>query len=383
MSRTELRVGMVGFGFMGRAHSEAWRRAGRAFDLPLQPVLTAICGLGEEAVNEASRRLGWQSGETDWHRLVGRDDIDVIDICSPVDLHAPIAVAALEAGKHVLCEKPLATNVEEGQRMVAAAVRARAAGVRSMVAFNYRRVPAIALGRQLIDEGRIGSVFTIRVSYLQDWCADPAVPLLWRFRAEQSGTGALSEAGAHIIDLAQYLVGDQIVAVAGVTAIFITERPLLDDPTRTGPVTGSDAGLFVGRFARGALASFDVSRVAPGRKNALGVEVNGSRGSIHWDLERLNELQVYDGPLDDPIAGFKRVIVTDPSHPYIGAWWPPGHIIGWEHAFIHEVGDFVRAIADGKDPVPTFEEGLSVERVVDAVVRSGAEGRWIEINNPA
>uniref|UniRef100_UPI000568ABD8 Gfo/Idh/MocA family protein n=1 Tax=Streptomyces sp. NRRL B-3229 TaxID=1463836 RepID=UPI000568ABD8 len=298
-----LRVGMVGYAFMGAAHSQGWRTAGRVFDLPLRPVLAAICGRDADAVRRAADRHGWAAAETDWRALVERDDVDLVDICTPGDSHAEIAIAALEAGKHVLCEKPLANTVEEAQAMTRAAEAAQERGQLAMVGFNYRRVPATALARRMVAEGRLGTLRHLRVTYLQDWLVDPEFPLTWRLRREKAGSGSLGDLGAHIIDLAQYLAGEPLAGVSALTETFVRERPLAgaakglaaEAGTGTGQVTVDDAALFTGRFASGALASFEATRYATGRKNSLRIELNGERGSLAFDLERLNELSFHDG----------------------------------------------------------------------------------------
>ncbi|MFF4799593.1 Gfo/Idh/MocA family protein [Streptomyces sp. NPDC001351] len=374
-----LRVGMVGYAFMGAAHSQGWRTAGHVFDLPRRPVLAAICGRDPEAVRAAADRHGWASAETDWRALIARDDIDLVDICTPGDSHAEIALAALAAGKHVLCEKPLANTVEEASAMTAAAEAAYGRGQLAMVGFNYRRVPATALARNMIAEGRLGALRHIRVTYLQDWLVDPQFPLTWRLRKDQAGSGALGDLGAHIVDLAQYLAGERLAGVSALTETFVRERPLPVGATSglssvasagTGQVTVDDAALFTGRFTSGALASFEATRYATGRKNALRIELNGERGSLAFDLERLNELSYHDATEPGAHAGFRRILVTEPDHPYLDAWWPPGHGLGYEHTFVHQARDLVHAIAEGRRPEPSFADGLQVQRVLAAVEES-------------
>ena len=384
-SRPTLGVGMVGYAFMGAVHSQAWRTAGRFFDLPLAPAMTALCGRDTGAVTAAAERMGWASVEVDWKELVTRDDVDLVDVCTPGDSHAEIAIAALEAGKHVLCEKPLANTVVEAEAMVEAAVAAEARGVRSMVAFNYRRVPAVALARQLVAEGRLGTIRHVRAQYLQDWIVDPEFPLVWRLRREKAGSGALGDIGAHVIDLAQYVAGSTITGVSGLTETFVRERPLPEASsglaasggTGTGEVTVDDAALFTARFGSGALGSFEATRFATGRKNAMRLEVNGSEGSLAFDFESMNELSFYDGTEDAGTAGFRRILVTEPTHPYTGAWWPPGHGLGYEHTFTHEVVDLVRDIGAGRNPSPSFADGRQVQRVLAAVEQSAAsDSTW-------
>jgi predicted dehydrogenase len=380
-----LGVGMVGYAFMGRAHSQAWRTVDRVFDLPLRPRLAAICGRDEAATAAAAGRLGWAAAETDWRALIARDDVQLIDIAAPGGLHAPIAIAALQAGKHVLCEKPLANTLAEAELMAAAADAAFPSGARAMVGFNYRRVPALALARRLVEQGRIGQLRHVRAVYLQDWLVDPDSPLTWRMQADQAGSGALGDLGAHIVDLARFLTGDEITGVSAVSATFVEERPLLDGDG-AGRVTVDDAVVFSARFGSGALGSFEATRYAAGRKNGLRIELNGSAGSLAFDLERLNELEFYDGDVavGGSTAGFRRILVTEPEHPYLSAWWPPGHTLGWEHTFTNQARDLLTAIADGGQPTPSFGDGLAVQRVLDAVQRSAAAASgWVAVDEAA
>jgi predicted dehydrogenase len=379
--QTDIGVGMVGYAFMGRAHSLAWNTVGRVFDVPLRPRLAAICGRDKAAAEAAAGRLGWAAAETDWRALIARDDVQLVDIAAPGDLHAPIAIAALAAGKHVLCEKPLANTLAEAEAMRAAADAAYPGGTRAMTGFNYRRVPALALARRLVEQGRIGSLRHFRAVYLQDWLADADAPMTWRMRAERAGSGALGDLGAHVVDLARYLTGDEVTGVCAISETFVRERPLTDGPG-TGTVTVDDAVVFTGRLASGALASFEVTRYATGRKNGLRVELNGSAGSLAFDLERLNELEFFDASDDSTDNGFRRILVTEGSHPYLSGWWPPGHTLGWEHTFTHQARDLLTAIADGAQPLPSFGDGLAVQRVLDAVARSAASGNsWESVSN--
>ncbi|MET1071610.1 MAG: Gfo/Idh/MocA family oxidoreductase [Umezawaea sp.] len=373
----QIGVGMVGHAFMGAVHSQAWRNAHRFFDLPLTPRLSVLGGRDGARTRAAADKYGWADVETDWAALVRRDDVQVVDICTPGDTHCDIAVAALEAGKHVLCEKPLANSVAEAEKMAAAAEAAAARGVRSMVAFNYRRVPALAYARKLVADGRLGEVRHVRAVYLQDWLSDPASPLTWRLDKEKAGSGALGDLGAHIVDAAQFVTGLTITGVSALTETFTTTRP--DGAGGTGPVTVDDAALFLARFDGGALGSFEATRYALGRKNAMRLEVNGSRGSLAFDFESMNELQFFDGDAPGAESGFRRVLVTEADHPYVGAWWPPGHLLGYEHTFVHEVADLVGAIAAGTDPAPSFADGLRVQRVLAAVEDSATAGNWQQI----
>jgi predicted dehydrogenase len=379
---------MVGYAFMGAVHSQAWRTAGRFFDLPCAPTLTALAGRDAAGVQAAAQKMGWASTETDWRRLLDRDDVALIDICTPGDTHAEIAIASLEAGKHVLCEKPLANTVEEAEAMVVAAAAAEARGVRSMVGFNYRRVPAISLARRLVQEGRLGTIRHVRAQYLQDWIVDPTFPLVWRLQKERAGSGALGDIGAHIIDVAQFVCGSTISGVSGLTETFVRERPLpaasaglaASGGSGTGVVTVDDAALFFARFDSGALGSFEATRFASGRKNAMRLEVNGSDGSLAFDFEAMNELQFHDHTEDADTAGFRRILVTEPTHPYAHAWWPPGHGLGYEHTFTHEVVDLVTAIGTGAAPSPSFADGLQVQRVLAAVERSAEhDSGWEQV----
>jgi len=379
--RTDIGIGMVGYAFMGRAHSLAWHAVSRVFDLPLQPRLAAICGRDKAAAQAAADRLGWAAAETDWRALIARDDVDLIDISAPGDMHAPIAIAALEAGKHVLCEKPLANTLAEAAAMSAAADAAYQGGARAMVGFNYRRVPALALARQLVADGRLGTLRHLRAVYLQDWLADPAAPMTWRMQAERAGSGALGDLGSHVVDLARYLSGDEITGVSALSATFVGTRPWADGSGR-GTVTVDDAVLFTAKLASGALASFEATRYATGRKNGLRIELNGSAGSLAFDLERLNELEFFSvADSGGDVSGFRRVLVTEPTHPYLSAWWPPGHTLGWEHTFTHQARDLLTAVADGDQPSPSFADGLAVQRILDAVQRSAANGNsWESVN---
>jgi predicted dehydrogenase len=385
---SKIGVGMIGYAFMGAVHSQAWRTVHHAFDVPLTPAMVALCGRDPAKAAAAAAKLGWQSVETDWKQLIGREDIGLVDICTPGDTHAEIAIAALAAGKHVLCEKPLANTVDEAVAMVDAAEKARVKGVRSMVAFNYRRVPALALARKLIADGKLGTIRHVRAQYLQDWIVDPEFPLVWRLDKEKAGSGALGDIGAHIIDLAQFVTGSRITGVSGLTETFVTERPLVassaglagEASTERGTVTVDDAALFTARFDSGALGSFEATRFASGRKNAMRIEINGSDGSIAFDFESMNELSFHDHTEGAEIAGFRRILVTESTHPYLSAWWPPGHGLGYEHSFTHEVYDFLVAIEAGRDPEPSFADGLQVQRVLAAVEKSAAaQSVWTAI----
>jgi predicted dehydrogenase len=370
-ARETIGIGMVGHAFMGAVHSHAWRSVHRFFEPPLIPRLAVLGGRDEVRAKAAAERFGWEDVETDWRALVARDDVDLVDICTPGDSHAEIAIAALEAGKHVLCEKPLANTLAEAEAMAEAARKARERGVRSMVAFNYRRVPALAHARELVASGALGEIRHVRSVYLQDWLSDPASPMTWRLHKEKAGSGALGDLGAHIVDAAQFVTGERIIGVSALTNTFVPERP--DGQGGTGQVTVDDCALFLGRMSGGAVASFEATRFALGRKNAMRLEVNGSKASLAFDFESMNELSWFDGSAPNTEAGFRRILVTEPEHPYVGVWWPPGHLLGYEHTFTHEVADLLTAIGEGTDPEPSFEDGLRVQQVLDAVERSAAE----------
>lgn len=367
MSRP-LGVATIGYAFMGKAHSQAWRNVAAYFDVPgvEQRVLV---GRDAAQVAEAAARYGWEESATDWREVLARDDVDIVDICAPGWLHAEIAIAALAAGKHVLVEKPLSNTLAESEAMVAAAQAARNRGVLSMVGFNYRRVPALAYARGLIADGRLGTVRQVRASYLQDWLADSGSPMTWRLRKETAGSGALGDIASHAIDQIQYLLGDTVIEASGRLHTFVGHRP---GPDGAEEVTVDDAAWATLLLAGGAIASVEASRVATGRKNSLRIEVYGTDGALAFDLERINELQFLDATGLAVEQGFRRIVVTEPGHPYMEAWWPQGHVIGWEHTFTHQIRDFLTAVRDGTPPSPSFEEGLQVQRVLAAIEESAA-----------
>jgi predicted dehydrogenase len=370
MPTKKVNVAMIGYDFMGRAHSNAWRQVARFFqDSPFDPVLKVVVGRTEAKVKEAATRLGFEEYATSWQAVVARKDIDVVDICTPGDSHPEIAVAAAEAGKAILCEKPLANTVADAERMQ---VAAKKAGVVNMVCHNYRRCPAVALARTIIDDGQLGDIHHYRGVYLQDWIVDPEFPRVWRLEKARAGSGALGDILSHTMDLSRYLVGEPI-EVLGLLKTFVTERPLPGDPNRRGTVDVDDSAQALVKFASGAVGYYEGSRFAPGRKNHNRFEINGSKGSLVWDLERMNELELYleSGPL----SGFRTISATDRKHPYVAAWWPPGHIIGYEHSFTHTVYDFMKAMAEGRSPRPDFEDGVRNQRVLDAIERSATAGR--------
>lgn len=362
---TELGIAVVGLAFMGRAHSHAWRNVG-AFHPDLPRVRRRVLvGRDRQRTAGAAAALGWEDATTDWRAVLADDRVDVVDLCVPGHLHAEMAIAALAAGKHVLVEKPLANSVAEAEAMVAAAEAAAGRGVHGMVGFNYRRVPALTLARQYVAAGRIGEVRQLRVAYLQDWLADDAAPMTWRLRRETAGSGALGDLASHAVDQVRYLLGQEVVRVTGDLRTFVARRDGAEGPE---DVTVDDAAWATLHTDGGAVASLEVTRMATGRKNALQVEVYGSRGGLRFDLESLNELRV----CLDGASAYTSVLVTEADHPYAGAWWPPGHVLGWDHTFVSQAADFLRSLAEGRAPSPTFADGLAVQRVLAAIERSAA-----------
>lgn len=381
----ELKVGMLGYAFMGRAHSNGYNQMPIFFyPPPAKPIKEIVCGRTESKVKAFAEQFGWNKVETDWRKMIKSDKINVFDNCGPNNMHVEPTIQAAEEGIDIITEKPLARNLEEAQKMVDAVKKA---GVKAMCAFNYRRVPAVQLAKRLIEEGYIGKIYHWRAVYLQDWIVDPNFPLVWRLRKEIAGSGPHGDLNAHIIDLANYLVGD-IQEVVGMEETFITERPLLgsegvglgdhkaSEDRKMGKVTVDDAVLFLARFKNGALGSFEATRFATGRKNYNSFEINGSKGSIVFNLERLNELQFYSE--EDPkfARGFRTINVTEPEHPYIEKWWPAGHIIGWEHTFTHEIYDFFDAIVNDKEIHPNFEDALKTQLVLERVKDSIKSKTW-------
>ncbi|HQL95038.1 MAG TPA: Gfo/Idh/MocA family oxidoreductase [Candidatus Hydrogenedentes bacterium] len=372
----KLNIGLIGYGFMGRAHSNAYLKVNRFFDLEYQPVLKAVCARSADKVKAFAENWGWESIETDWRKLVERDDIDAIDIGSPNNTHRDIVLAAAKAGKMILCEKPLALNAAEGLEMTEAVEKA---GVPNMVWFNYRRVPAITLAKQFMDEGRLGRVFHYRAKYLQDWTISPDLPqggaALWRLDADVAGSGVTGDLLAHSIDTAIWLIGG-VDKVCAMTETFIKERPLQDDPGTVKSVTIDDACAFLARFKNGALATFESTRYARGRKNQNTFEVNGELGSLYFDLEDAHQLQYFDHRNDSQSRGWRTILVTDSDHPYMGHWWVPGCVIGYEHTFINALADFLGGLASGVPVRPNFRDALETQYVCDAVLDSAKTETW-------
>ena len=372
----EINVALIGQRFMGRAHANAYRQVRAFFDPPLVPRLRLVCGRNEAALAKFARRFGWEDHSADWHDAVTRDDIDLVDICATNDLHAEIALAAARAGKAIFCEKPLGRDLAEAKRMLAAVEEAK---VRHMICFNNRFFPAIRLAKKLIDDGAIGEIRQFHALYLQDWGLDPRVPFTWRFDKERAGSGALGDTAVHITDLARFLVGE-ITEVVGDMTTFVDERPL-PDGSGAGRVTVDDAAAFLARFENGARGVFETTRMATGRKNFMHIEVNGTNGSIYWNPEDLNVLWFYSRDDSNETRGFRRILVTEPEHPYVEAWWPPGHILGYEHSFVHAVAELLTAIAEGRNPEPNFHDGVRAQAVLEAVARSVEERGWVPVED--
>jgi len=380
-----LRIGLIGYNFMGKAHSNAWRQAGKFFDLPAKVELDTICGRSAAGVAAAAEQLGWRRTSTDWRTVVADPEIDVVDICTPNDSHHEIAIEAARHGKAILCEKPLALSVAQCEEMVAAVKKAK---VVNMVCHNYRRIPAMALAKKMIERGDLGDrIYHFRARYAQDWIADPSFPLVWRLQSKIAGSGTHGDIDAHIIDLGRYLVGE-IKEVCGLMETFVKERPLLEEATaglgakagkKTGKVTVDDAVAWIGRFRNGAIANLEATRFAHGRKNHITIEVNGSQGSLAFDFEDMNRLKFYNAADPADARGFRDILVTEAAHPYAGAWWPPGHIIGYEHTFVNTFADFVKAVVSGKSVQPTFADGLANEKVLAAVEQSARTRSWVRV----
>ena len=385
---TPLGVAVIGYAFMGKAHSGAWRNVGAYFDVP-EIEQTVLVGRDATKVAAAARRFGWKDSATDWRAVLERDDVHIVDVCTPGILHREIVLAALAAGKHVIVEKPLANTVDEAAEMEVAFEKARANGQHAIVNFNYRRVPAIALAKKLIDDGRVGSIRHVRISYLQDWLSDPDSPMSWRLRRDEAGSGALGDLGSHATDLVLHLTGENIDSLTGGVHTFVARRPAGDSgdgaiggsstsgdsgDVELEDVTVDDAAWATGRLSGGGLLQLEVSRVALGAKNGLTLEIYGEKGSLTFDLENLNELRFFDGSDAAGEQGFRRILVTEAGHPYVKHWWPDGHIIGWEHTFVHQFAEFLTSIRDDTESQPSFADGLRVQKVLAAVEESAAAG---------
>lgn len=386
MQKKKVRIGMIGYKFMGKAHSHAYRDVPFYFDSSVEPVLQAICGRDEEGVKEAAHKMGWNSYETDWRKLIERDDIDLIDIVTPNNSHAEIAIAAAKAGKHVFCEKPLAMTLEEAQEMLKAVEEN---GVMHVINHNYRFSPAIQWAKKLIDEGRLGKIYHVRATYLQDWIMDPKFPLVWRLSKEVCGSGSHGDLAAHSIDLARFLVGE-FKEVSGILETFIKERPIVEsssglsgnassDSDTYGKVDVDDASVFLARFQNGAIGTFEATRFAGGNRNGNRIEINGEKGSIRWDMEKMNELDVYFHEDEPGLQGFRTINCTEEVHPFAGAYWPAGHIIGYEHTFINLIVDMLDSLGKGENPEPNFVDGVRNQAVLEAVEQSSETKTWISV----
>jgi predicted dehydrogenase len=381
----EINIALIGYKFMGKAHSNAYRQVSHFFPGKLTPRMKVICGRDRAAGEAAARQFGWEEFETDWRSVVERKDIDVVDISSPGNLHAEQAVAAARAQKHIICEKPLANTLSEAQRMLKAVEHA---GVKHMIMHNYRTIPAVTLAKSLIEDGRLGDIYHYHAAYLQDWIMDPQFPLVWRLDKEVAGSGALGDIGSHAIDLARYLNGD-FESVCGQMTTFVKQRPLAGRGGAawgaklgkgSGTVTVDDDTNFLARFKNGSVGVFESSRFCGGRRNYNTFQIYGSKGSVAFNLERMNELEFYnrtEAPIDQ---GYKTILSTEPEHPYLRAWWPAGHIIGYEHTFVHALHNFLHALEKDTLPSPNFLDGVKNQIVLDAVERSAATERWQNIN---
>ena len=380
----EINVALIGHRFMGKAHSNAYRQVRRFFPGNLVPRMKVLCGKAcNEELEATARQFGWEESDCEWERVIERKDIDMVDVSTPGYLHHPMVIAAAQAGKHIICEKPLANTLPEAKDMLKAVEKA---GVKHMVNFNYRRLPAVAFAKRLIDEGRIGQVYHYHGAYLQDWIIDPDFPLVWRLEKKYAGSGSLGDIAAHAADLAEFLIGE-IQTVTGQLTTFIKERPLVAEggswgakgQKGKGKVTVDDDANFLARFKNGAVGVFETSRFAGGRRNYNTFQVYGSKGSIAYNLERLNELEFYDRTEPSEMQAFKTILVTQAEHPYVGAWWPPGHVIGYEHTFVHVIHDFLTAIDEDRLPEPNFRHGLRNQTVLDTVARSSKSRRWEKV----
>jgi len=385
-AKKDLNIGLLGYKFMGKAHSNALTKMGMFFDTTRNIKKKAICGRDEAWVKDAGEKFGWETYETSWEKFVARPDLDIIDITAPSNVHKEVAIAAAENKKHIFCEKPLALTTNDAREILAAAEKN---GVKHQIGFNYRFAPAIQLAKKMIDDGKIGQVFHFRGVYLQDFIIDPSFPLIWRLDKTVAGSGSHGDLGAHIIDLARFLVGD-VKRVSGLMKTFIKERPIVEkmiglsassaEGDKMGEVTVDDASLFLAEFDCGAIGTFEATRFANGHKNDLAFEINGSKGTIKFDLLRINELQYFSSDDEEGLQGFRNIQVSEGIHPYMEHWWPAGHVIGYEHTFVHELYEFTEAIANDKTTTPDFTDGLKCCQILDAVEKSANEGCWVRVD---
>lgn len=381
---SDVNFALIGYKFMGKAHSNAYRQLSHFFPGKLTPRMKVICGRDRAGAEAAAKQFGWDEVETDWRKVIARKDIDVVDISTPGNLHHEMGVAAAQAGKHIICEKPLANTLADAKDMLHAVEKA---GVKHMIMHNYRKVPAVAFAKKLIEDGKVGDVYHYHGAYMQDWIMDPNFPLVWRLEKKVAGSGALGDIGAHAVDLAHYLNSD-IQSLSSLVTTFIKERPLLGSGAGSwgakgskgkGRVTVDDDANFLTRFKNGSVGVFESSRFCGGRRNYNTFQIYGSKGSIAFNLERMNELEFYDRTETATDQGFKTIMVTEGAHPYVGNWWPPGHIIGYEHSFVHAVHDFLVALEKDTMPSPNFKDGVKNQAVLDAVERSAGSGKWEKV----
>ncbi len=374
----QLGIGMIGSKFMGRAHANAWSSAPHFFDLPIQPTMGVVAARDAEDLATFAPRWGWQRWTTEWHDLVDDTAVDLVDVTTPNDVHAEQAIAALEAGKHVACEKPLAGTLADARRMAAAAA---ASPARTFVWYSYRRVPALGLAHRMIAEGRLGRLYHVRAAYLQGW-GGPQTPRIWRFDAARAGSGALGDLGAHIVDMARFLTGEEIVEVSGaIEQRFIDQRPLPDDPTRFAPSTVDDAIVFYGHLEGGAIASFEATRLATGVKNSNRIEIHGELGALSFDFQHMNQLEVFDAIDPGAEQGWTTIQTTHEEHPWMAAWWPDGHGLGYEHTFVNQAADIVRALGgeEPEVPLPDFADALVTQRILEAALISARQRRPVAL----
>ena len=383
MAKKQINVALVGYQFMGKAHSNAYRQVSKFFDLPVEPVMKVLVGRSEPKVKAAAELYGWQEYATNWEDVIARDDIDLVDIGTPNDSHALISQAALKAGKHVLCEKPLATTLDDARTSYQLA---KESGLVNGICHNYRFAPAIAYAKKLIEEGKLGKIRHFRGTYLQDWINDPAVPLVWRLDKKIAGSGAHGDLNAHLIDTARFLIGAEFAEVSGMSETFIKKRPLLADTEgglsgfksseEMGDVTVDDVTAFLARFDNGATGTFESTRLAPGRKNYKNWEINGEKGSIAFNLERLNEIEIFLTDAPQELQGFVKLLATESFFPYMDAYWPVAHILGYEHTFVNMIKVLMDAIGNGTPFTPDFQDGYRNQAVLDAVEKSAASKQW-------
>ncbi|MCI8350336.1 MAG: Gfo/Idh/MocA family oxidoreductase [Oscillospiraceae bacterium] len=383
----DLNVGLIGYKFMGKAHSNGYRKVNMFFDPGAQVHMKAICGRDEEWVKKSADTFGWEGYETSWEKMVARPDLDIIDITTPSNFHKQIAIEAAKNGKHIFCEKPLAINLQDAREMLQAAEQN---GVKHQIGFNYRFVPAIQLIKKMIDQGKLGKIYHFRGFFLQDFVLDPSFPLVWRLDKSVAGSGSLGDLGAHVIDCARYLVGE-FDEVIGMSETFVKERPIVEKmeglsaqakaDSAMGKVTVDDATLLLARFKNGALGSIEATRFAGGHKNDMYFEINGSKGSVKFYFERMNELHYLNNEDEAGLQGYRLIQVSEDIHPYMDAWWPAGHVIGYEHTFVHQFYEFIKAIVNDTPTTPNFTDGVACCQILEAVEKSIEERRWIQVDS--